>query len=106
LLFSRSSFIGAHRNGGVWQGDNFSWWSHLKMALQMLPGLNMCGFLYSNDDKLRFLGVAIFFQLADFILTPDKEVLVHNDYFSGAKIEKISYQTQVRKHCFFIGFRT
>ncbi len=50
LLFSRSSFIGAHRNGGIWQGDNFSWWSHLKMALQMLPGLNLCGFLYSGCD--------------------------------------------------------
>ena len=50
LLFSRSSFVGAHRDGGVWQGDNFSWWSHLKMALQMLPNLNLCGFLYSGCD--------------------------------------------------------
>ncbi len=50
LLFSRSSFIGAHRDGGVWQGDNFSWWSHLKMALQMLPNMNLCGFLYSGCD--------------------------------------------------------
>ena len=50
LLFSRSSFIGAHRNGGVWQGDNFSWWSHLKMALHMLPNMNLCGFLYCGCD--------------------------------------------------------
>jgi len=50
LLFSRSSFIGAHRDAGIWQGDNFSWWSHLKMALQMLPGLNLCGFLYNGCD--------------------------------------------------------
>ncbi len=50
LLFSRSSFIGAHRNGGVWQGDNFSWWSHIRLALQMLPNLNLCGFLYSGCD--------------------------------------------------------
>ena len=50
LLFSRSSYIGAHRDGGIWQGDNFSWWSHLKMALQMLPGLNLCGFLYTGCD--------------------------------------------------------
>ena len=50
LLFSRSSFIGAHRNGGIWQGDNFSWWSHLKMALQMLPSLNLCGFLFTGCD--------------------------------------------------------
>lgn len=50
LLFSRSSFIGAHRDGGIWQGDNFSWWSHLKMALCMLPNLNLCGFLYTGCD--------------------------------------------------------
>ena len=50
LLFSRSSFVGAHRDGGIWQGDNFSWWSHLKMALQMLPGLNLCGFLFTGCD--------------------------------------------------------
>lgn len=50
LLFSRSSFVGAHRYGGVWQGDNFSWWSHIAMCLKMLPAMNMCGFLYSGCD--------------------------------------------------------
>ena len=50
LLFSRSSFVGAHRYGGVWQGDNFSWWSHIGMCMRMLPAMNMCGFLYSGCD--------------------------------------------------------
>ncbi len=50
LLFSRSSYIGAHRYAGVWQGDNRSWWAHLKLNLQMLPSLNMCGFLYTGAD--------------------------------------------------------
>lgn len=50
LMFSRSSFIGAHRYGGVWQGDNNAWWSHIKLNLQMLPSLNMCGFLYNGAD--------------------------------------------------------
>ena len=50
LLFSRSSFIGAHRYGGVWQGDNASWWGHLLMNLKMMPSLNMCGFLYCGAD--------------------------------------------------------
>ncbi len=75
LLFSRSSFIGAHRNGGIWQGDNFSWWSHLKMALQMLPNLNLCGFLFSGCDLggfgcnvtedllARFLQLGVFMPL-------------------------------------------
>ncbi len=50
LLFSRSSFVGAHRYGGVWQGDNFSWWSHLGLCLRMLPAMNLCGFLYCGCD--------------------------------------------------------
>ena len=50
LLFSRSSFIGAHRYGGIWQGDNYSWWDHIRLAMQMMPGLNMCGFLFNGCD--------------------------------------------------------
>ena len=50
LLFSRSSMIGAHRCGGIWMGDNSSWWSHLLMNLKMLPNLNMCGFLFCGAD--------------------------------------------------------
>lgn len=50
LLFSRSSFVGAHRYGGVWQGDNSSWWSHLLMNLKMMPSLHMCGFLFCGAD--------------------------------------------------------
>ena len=50
LLFARSSYIGAHRYGGIWQGDNRSWWSHLKLNMQMLASLNMCGFLFNGAD--------------------------------------------------------
>ena len=50
LMFSRASYVGMHRYGGVWTGDNSSWWSHILMNLQMLPGLNMCGFLYTGAD--------------------------------------------------------
>ncbi len=50
LIFSRSSFIGAHRDGGVWQGDNSSWWSHILLNLKMLPNLNLCGFLFTGAD--------------------------------------------------------
>lgn len=50
LLFSRSSYIGMHRYGGIWTGDNHSWWSHLLLNIQMMPSLNMCGFLYSGAD--------------------------------------------------------
>ena len=39
-----------YRYGGVWQGDNKSWWSHILLNLRMLPSLNMCGFLYTGAD--------------------------------------------------------
>ncbi len=50
LLFSRSSFIGAHRDGGVWQGDNNAWWGHILLNLKELAGLNMCGFIFNGAD--------------------------------------------------------
>ena len=72
LLFSRASYIGMHRCSGIWMGDNQSWWSHIKLNLQMLPSLNMCGFLYTGADMggfgdncteelvLRWLALGIF----------------------------------------------
>lgn len=56
LLFSRSSYIGMHRYGGMWTGDNSSWWSHIELLIHMLPGLNMCGFLYCGADTGGFGG--------------------------------------------------
>lgn len=56
LLFSRSSYIGAHRYGGIWTGDNGSSWDHLSMIVKQMPALNMCGFLYSGCDIGGFGG--------------------------------------------------
>ncbi len=50
LMFSRSSYIGMHRYGGIWHGDNHSWWSHLLLNIQQMPAVNMCGFLYTGAD--------------------------------------------------------
>lgn len=50
LLFSRSSYVGMHRYGGIWTGDNKAWWDHLLLNIKMMPSLNMCGFLYSGAD--------------------------------------------------------
>ena len=50
LLFSRASYIGMHRYAGLWTGDNMSWWSHLLLSVRQLPGLNMCGFLFTGSD--------------------------------------------------------
>lgn len=58
LIFSRASYIGAHRGSGIWFGDNISWWSHLLLNLKMLPSANMCGFLYCGADLGGFGGNA------------------------------------------------
>lgn len=75
LMFSRSSYIGMHRYGGIWTGDNMSWWSHILLNLKMMPSLNMCGFLYCGADLggfgcdttrdllLRWLALGIFTPL-------------------------------------------
>lgn len=75
LMFSRSSYIGMHRYGGIWTGDNKSWWSHLLLNLKMMPSLNMCGFLYTGADLggfgedttrdllLRWLALGVFTPL-------------------------------------------
>ena len=75
LMFSRSSYVGMHRYGGIWQGDNKSWWSHILLNLKMMPSLNMCGFLYTGADiggfgadttedlVLRWLALGIFTPL-------------------------------------------
>ena len=54
LFFSRSSYVGAHRYGGIWQGDNKSWWSHILQSMQQLPALNMAGFLFTGSDTGGF----------------------------------------------------
>ena len=74
-MFSRSSYVGMHRYGGIWMGDNKSWWSHILLNLKMLPSLNMCGFLYTGADLggfgadttrdlvLRWLALGVFTPL-------------------------------------------
>ena len=54
LLYSRSSFIGTHRYGGIWLGDNNSSWAQLLANIQMMPSVQMCGFLYSGADLCGF----------------------------------------------------
>ena len=54
LLYSRSSFIGSHHYGGIWLGDNNSSWAQLLANIQMMPSVQMCGFLYSGADLCGF----------------------------------------------------
>ncbi len=56
LLISRASTIGMHRYGGIWTGDNASWWTHLEENIRMMPSINMCGFYYIGADTGGFGG--------------------------------------------------
>ena len=56
LLYSRSSCIGSHRYGGIWLGDNNSTWAQLLANIQMMPNVQMCGYLYSGADLCGFDG--------------------------------------------------
>lgn len=97
LLFSRASYIGMHRYGGIWQGDNKAWWSHLEMNIKMMPSLNMCGFLYTGADiggfgtdttedlLIRWLEFAVF--------TP----LMRNHSARGTRRQEVYQFTNVEK---------
>lgn len=56
LMITRASHIGMAKYSGIWTGDNHSWWEHLKLNIQMMPGLNMAGFIYSGADTGGFGG--------------------------------------------------
>ncbi len=58
LLFSRASTVGLGRYAGIWTGDNYSWWEHILLHLQMMPAINQCGILYTGADTGGFSGNA------------------------------------------------
>lgn len=106
LLFSRASYIGMHRYGGIWTGDNKSWWSHLLLNIQMMPALNMCGFVYSGADLggfgdhtsedllMRWLEFGIFTPLMrnhSSLGTRRQEIYEYKDIESFKKILGIRY---------------
>lgn len=105
LMFSRSSYTGMHRYGGIWYGDNFSWWSHLRMNLTMLPAMSMQGFLYSGADLggfgshvtedllLRWLELGIF--------TP----LMRNHSAKGTRLQEVYRFTDIDAFRRIIGLR-
>ena len=64
LLFSRSSYIGSHRYGGIWTGDNHAKWEDLGLLVRQIPSLHMCGFFYCGCDIGGFFG------------HPDRELLL------------------------------
>ena len=56
LLYSRSSYMGSHRYGGIWLGDNNASWGQLLANIQLMPNVQLCGFLYTGADLCGFGG--------------------------------------------------
>lgn len=50
FLLSRANFLGGHRYGATWTGDNCSTESHMKMSIPMNLNLGMSGQPFSGPD--------------------------------------------------------
>ncbi len=47
LMFSRASYVGMHRYGGIWTGDNHSWWEHVLLNIK-------------NDASFKYVWFPVF----------------------------------------------
>ncbi|ODN30872.1 TIM-barrel domain-containing protein [Fervidobacterium thailandense] len=56
FLISRSAYAGIQKFGGVWTGDNHSWWEHILQEIVRLNSLSLCGIFYSGCDIGGFGG--------------------------------------------------
>ena len=89
LMFSRSSYVGMHRYGGIWTGDNCSWWSHIELLMHQLPGLNMCGFIYCGADTGGFGSDTTEDLLMRFIELSMFTPLMRNHAALGTRLQEI-----------------
>merc|ERR1712003_54664 len=56
FVLSRAFFVGSHRIGPIWTGDNHASWDHLKMSIPMLLSLNVAGYPFVGADVGGFFG--------------------------------------------------
>lgn len=56
FLISRSAYSGIQRYGGVWTGDNHSWWEHIRQEIIRINSLSLAGVFYSGFDVGGFGG--------------------------------------------------
>ncbi|QTA37667.1 DUF5110 domain-containing protein [Thermosipho ferrireducens] len=56
FLITRSAYSGIQRYGGVWTGDNHSWWEHIFLEMIRLSSLSLSGVFYSGCDVGGFGG--------------------------------------------------
>eukprot|EP00930_Biecheleria_cincta_P035233 TRINITY_DN24242_c0_g1_i1.p1 TRINITY_DN24242_c0_g1~~TRINITY_DN24242_c0_g1_i1.p1 ORF type:complete len:828 (+),score=99.50 TRINITY_DN24242_c0_g1_i1:199-2484(+) len=64
FVLTRSFFIGSHRFGAIWTGDNDASWDHLRMSLPMLMALALSGNSFVGAD------------VGGFFRHPERELIV------------------------------
>ncbi|MFK7760160.1 MAG: TIM-barrel domain-containing protein [Phycisphaerales bacterium] len=76
FVLSRANFIGGHRYGATWTGDNSANWPHLDMSIPMSLNLSLSGqpfvgpdiggFAYNGDGELfqRWMGFGTMFPFS------------------------------------------
>lgn len=56
FILSRSGFLGSHRYGAIWTGDNTPTWGHYRVTIPMLLTLGLGGISLSGSDAGGFQG--------------------------------------------------
>jgi alpha-glucosidase len=76
FVLSRANYIGGHRYGATWSGDNSANWAHLDMSIPMSLNLSLSGqpfvgpdiggFAYNGDGELfqRWMGFGTLFPFS------------------------------------------
>jgi len=88
FLLTRASHIGMAKHSGIWTGDNHAWWEHLKLNIQMMPALNMAGFLYTGADTGGFGGDASAELLTRWVQFSIFTPLLRNHSAMGTRVQE------------------
>ncbi|SHH22698.1 TIM-barrel domain-containing protein [Thermosipho atlanticus] len=56
MIITRSAYSGVQRYGGVWTGDNHSWWEHIQLEISRIMSLGLVGVFYNGCDVGGFGG--------------------------------------------------
>ena len=104
LVLSRSAYPGIQKYGGVWTGDNHSWWEHILQEMINIQNLSICGIFFCGFDVGGFGGdvtpdlLVRFYQLGAFtpffrnhsaIGTKRQEPWVFGEYYENLIRETI-----------------
>lgn len=54
FVLSRDNFLGGHRYGATWTGDNMSTWDHFQMSIPMTLNLSLSGQPFNGPDMGGF----------------------------------------------------